>query len=232
MKQISALKDSERILKKSGPFLVSKLIQITGLNVHSRLAGVPVHQDSFRWAPFYERPLIRGMEGIVEDGDVVAIVGGGRGVTTVKAAKNVGENGRVIVYECGEETLQILTNTVRLNGVEDRVEIHHAYVGAPETISDESKTVSVVSVDEIPEIDVLELDCEGSELSVLTQLRESDVRPRGITVETHGRLGVPRKDVRELLEAMNYEVRHVGIEYRPSDVHILVGRRRAERLSQ
>jgi len=68
----------------------------------------------------------------------------------------------------------------------------------------------IVSVDSLPECDVLELNCEGVGLQILEEL---SLRPQTIIVEGHGCHGASESELRELLSEMDYEV----IDRNPQD---------------
>jgi hypothetical protein len=83
------------------------------------------------------------------------------------------------------------------------VDVRHAIVGSAVELAGEADGALLVPPDEIPACDVLELDCEGAEVEVLTSLR---ITPRAILVETHGMLGAPTERVRGILTASGYEI--------------------------
>ena len=86
----------------------------------------------------------------------------------------------------------------------------HAVVGEAISVHGEQDDRSklIVPPAELPECDVLELDCEGSEIGIL---RNMTIRPRAIAVETHGLYGAPTTMVKELLENLGYAVHECGI---------------------
>lgn len=79
--------------------------------------------------PHYESGLISGIEEYVREGDDVVIVGGGWGVTAVKAAQNVGSSGKVTVYEGSNEEVNHVQETIRKHNLSDRVDVIHGIVG-------------------------------------------------------------------------------------------------------
>jgi Methyltransferase FkbM domain len=86
-----------------------------------------------------------------------------------------------------------------------------------------------VRPDELPPCDVLELDCEGSEVGIL---RDMLIEPRIVAVETHGFLGAPTGDVRNVLENRGYQVSDLGFaeprletECAKRDIRVLVGKK-------
>ena len=65
----------------------------------------------------YEGPLIRGMNESIQKGDRVVIVGGGRGVSAVVAAKLAGPEGHVTVYEGAKSMLSHIEDTLAINNI-------------------------------------------------------------------------------------------------------------------
>jgi hypothetical protein len=154
--------------------------------------------------PNYESGLVSGIDEYVDSGDSVVIIGGGWGVTTVKAAMNVGEEGSLTVYEGSKKELNHVLDTINKNGVQDRVDPIHAVVGPEISLRGEARGAEQVSPEEIPSCDVLELDCEGAEISILESLK---IQPETILVESHGMHGAPTSEVENLLNQMSYSVK-------------------------
>lgn len=150
----------------------------------------------------YENALVRGLRQYVEDGDTVVVVGGGWGVSTVVAARRSGANGRVITFEGGTETVEKVKDTVQLNSVNDRVTVKHAIVARAISLRGDTDGAQLVSPIELPDCDVLVLDCEGAEMNIL---EEMEIRPDTIIVETHEIFGVSEADVRDVLSSLGYE---------------------------
>ena len=142
----------------------------------------------------------------VRRGDDVVVVGGGRGITSVVAARMTHFEGSVTTYEANSNMLATFRRAIEVNRVADLVTLEHAAVGP---VSDRSVDIfgpsdgDRLDPEDLPPCDVLELDCEGSELDVL---RGMECRPRVIVVETHEPLGVPSEDVSEVLEEMEYRI--------------------------
>lgn len=153
--------------------------------------------------PGYEDAIIEGLNRFVEVDDTVVIVGGGWGISTVVAANNVDDQGRVITYEGGSETVQNVQNTVDLNNVGERVSIHHAVVGQAISLRDDRSNAGAVSPADLPKCDVLVLDCEGAEIDILSEMV---IQPRVIIVETHGMYDAPEARVRDRLAQSGYYI--------------------------
>jgi hypothetical protein len=180
----------------------------------------------------YEVTLIRAMRSQIRIGDAITIVGGGEGVTAAIAAKAVGEAGSVVCFEGSREGVRDINITAARNKVSDRLTVIHAVIGEAIGVygAPDSQSRLVLPATELPECDILELDCEGAEITIL---RDMTIRPRAIIVETHGMFGAPAATVREQLENMGYDVDDFGLaESRwlefceAHDVRILVGLRR------
>ena len=160
--------------------------------------------------PEYEATLIHAIQSNVRCGDKVVVVGGGEGVTVTVAAKAVGDTGSVICYEGGESYVNSVNRTTKINGVAERVTVNHAIVGERVYVygdHEAGKPSKLLSPDELPDCDVLELDCEGAEIVILENMK---ISPRTILVETHGVHGAPAEAVRRILEARHYTVSDLG----------------------
>jgi len=176
--------------------------------------------------PNYEEALVEGLHRLVRPGDQVVVVGGGFGVTSVLAAQAAGVSGRVWCYEASVAQLSWIRTTVALNRKSRPmapVHLVHAYVGrARPAVVDASDVdasdVEVIEPSALPACDVLELDCEGSELGILEGMT---IRPRVLVVETHGVFGAPTPAVRKLIESRGYSVLSIRLaEERLHDLHV------------
>ncbi len=157
--------------------------------------------------PDYESSLCKGLSRSVQASDHVVIVGGGLGVTTVHAAWETGVEGRVTVYEASKGHFSDLAKAIRFNDVGDRVEAIQGVVGNNVKVYGE-KTGKQISPADLPNCDVLELDCEGAEITILEQMK---ISPRNILVETHGFRGAPTSKVEDLLRERGYGVTDLGV---------------------
>jgi len=140
------------------------------------------------------------------EGDRVVIVGGGVGVSTVVAARQVGLTGIVITYEAGIEQVEILNEAIELNEVHEQVYVIHGIVGPAVNVYSSSSDAEVIDPSDLPECDVLQLDCEGAERVILTNLT---IRPRTIIVEPHMNYKSPSEIVQQKLKDLGYDVREV-----------------------
>lgn len=193
-----------------------------------RLSALVPYWD--RDEPGYEDALVAGLLQTVRAGDRVTVIGGGMGITTALAAQLAGPTGHVICYEGAIERIAEIELTARLNGVGPQVEARNAIVGEPIDIYGGTPTTTTIRATDLPECDVLELDCEGSERGIFDTM---SIRPRAIVVETHGLHNSPTAHVEKQLDALGYAVTNLGVaETRIAahchqyDVMVLVGVRR------
>lgn len=144
--------------------------------------------DSGDHYPRHKHALCTTLRNYVDSGDHVVVVGGGRGVAAVHAAR---QNATVTVYEAAREMVDILHETARLNQVD--YEVRHAVVGTAHNVYGTPDGAARVAPGELSG-DVLVLDCEGA---------ERDILPvggfRAVIAETHPRYGADTSDVVELL---------------------------------
>ena len=166
---------------------------------------IPWHNKDI---PGYEAELIRGIRKRVQKNDSVVIVGGGWGISTVVAANQVGTAGEVITYEGAEKAVNRVLETVRLNNIQDRISVHHSIVAENISLQGSAGGAAIVHPSELPDCDVLVLDCEGAELTILEEI---EIQPRVLIVETHGMYGASKDDVAELLEDIEYDIQECNI---------------------
>lgn len=154
--------------------------------------------------PYYESGLISGLEEHLKEGDRVAIIGGGWGVTAVKSAQIVGKSGKVIVFEGAADKISHIQETVTMNKVSNNVDVDHCIVGPVMNLRSEAGGAKHISPDKLPECDVLELDCEGAEIEILKNMT---IRPRVILVESHGMYDAPSSKIENILIDNSYSVK-------------------------
>ena len=185
------------------PHLPSKIGVYNGVAVRNRVKLFDI-DDEFSE---YEEALVASLRNNVQTGNKVCIVGGGLGVTSVVAANQVGTSGHVRVYEASEQQVNIVEDTIKLNQVENRVEVKHAIVGSyfEESIERYGETGHSTQIppSELPECDLLELDCEGAELEILDQM---EIQPRKLIIETHGFLNAETDNVIDIIENRGYNI--------------------------
>lgn len=180
---------------------------------------------------FFERPYLRHCR--LPAAPTVVDIGAYIGDFSLFAAHYLG--GRVVAYEPTQENLAMLVKNVRLNGLQDRITVCHRAVGSASELTlsverndqevhassflfagGEKRTVpcdrleEVFSRHELPEVDLLKIDCEGGEYEILLSA-PSDLfrRIRHIVFEAH-----PIPDYRPQLEATTSKLRGLGFVVR------------------
>jgi len=174
--------------------------------------------DATDCQPDYEAGIVDALREHVQEGDDVVVVGGGFGVSTVIAAEEVGDSGHVVTYEASREHADIVTEATELNHVDDRVHVHHAVVGKAVSTFGARQGAQSIQPQHLPGCDVLELDCEGAELTILGNMQ---FRPRVVIAESHGHLGTPAEQLYLDLEEWGYRVVDIAPEVPEKDVWVL-----------
>lgn len=172
--------------------------------------------------------LVSSHEELTSADDDVVIVGGGYGVTAVRAAQIAGEAGQIVIYEGGEEQAEAVRKTTNINNVSSRCEIQHAIIGQEEKLYGEAGGAKRLSPTEIPDCDVLEMDCEGSELQILKNM---EIRPESLIIELHPNYYPDNVyGPIETIQEMGYELTHLagqdGIEVTKSGLDELLEKSR------
>lgn len=179
---------------------------------YSSYNGITVNESSYTYYPTYEDGIITHLKDAVVKDDTVVIVGGGFGVSAVHAAL-LAPRGNVVVFEPSTEMASIIGETTQLNEVSERVDVVRKGVGVVNSARGSSPSHEVVDTSELPECDVLSLDCEGAESEIL---RDMEMAPRTVIVEAHEKFDSPPAEVEELLREEGYHVKsrlnHVGDE--------------------
>lgn len=177
-----------------------------------KVANGRLFDDKFPWTkgnvPLYESALCDSLRQEVRSGDDIVVVGGGLGVTAAVAGKLTGPLGSVTVYEPDAGRYRKVLETAEMNDLEDRFTVHQCSVGGQVKIEAEVEDAEEISPTDLPECDVLEIDCEGAELRLLDNLTQ---RPRVIVVESHGYLGAPTEEVIARLQKLGYEIHNVQL---------------------
>jgi hypothetical protein len=179
--------------------------------------------------PDYETALVRGLNEYVKDGDKVVIVGGGKGVTTCIASVRAGIYGRVICYEASRESYKRIKKTLSYNSSPGNIEVINKCVGEPVSVWGQYNDEDIFAPADLPECDVLELDCEGAEKKIILEMA---IRPDIILVETHGLYNSSTVEIEELLKDLDYKIESISIadirseEYcLKNDIMVIVARR-------
>lgn len=170
--------------------------------------GVPVRQgrlfDLDDVTPDFKPVAMRTLRRQVGADDDVLVIGGGYGAGAVVAARRVlAGSGSVTVYEASAEHCDHVRATAEMNRVAEQIGVEHALVGEAVEVWGDTADVTVVSPEGLPEVDVLYVDVEGAELSILDRL---GVRPRLLIVEYHPEKGISRNEIADAMTNLGYEV--------------------------
>jgi len=170
----------------------------------------PVLGAEKTFVPDYEEELIEAIKEIVETGDSIVVVGGGLGVSSVHAYRQsrgrVTSPGKITVFEGGSQRYWRCKDTLDRNVREvdsGKVSVEHAVVGKSRNVQGFSGSARHVSPESLPECDVLVMDCEGSEISILEGM---SIRPDRIVVESHECFEASAEQLTQVLEAEGYGV--------------------------
>lgn len=180
------------------------------VSTYARLNGVIVPPDAAKPHLKHETyiPLLRGgsdptksggevnaHKALTSSGDTVVIIVGGRGVSAVHAARQCLPGGHVYVYEPSAHQCDTIQTTLDLNEINNAT-IKNSCVGplydcwnSHDGCQSAVDRVSETNVHELPNHDVLELDCEGAEFQIIPDLIETSLRPRILIIEVHHTYG-------------------------------------------
>jgi len=180
----------------------------------------------------YKENLTEAVRESVSSGDDVVVVGGGFGVSVVHAYReSKGKNhypGEITVFEPSQRRFEKCRETLSLNTRKIDDEYVNLYKAAVGSIKKKIGSVSdeVVCPANLPECDVLELDCEGAELEILGEMQ---IRPKKIVVETHKKFGASTEDVKQVLEKTGYQVTSSRPDCPATDDNVLIAEYRGGR---
>lgn len=179
------------------PHIPRKLAVLNG--VVTRDAGL---LDKTDVDPQYKNEFISAIHDNIRDGDTVCLVGAGRGVTSIHSVWAGADH--VIAYEAAEEMVEIAREAAQLNHdiSESDISIRHGLVGENVVVYGSSTDAESISPAELETGDVLIMDCEGAERSILRALNDI---PQTCIVETHAERGVPAEETKSQLSELGYE---------------------------
>lgn len=188
------------------------------------LAGVAVYDaamlDVTVDLPQYKAGLMNAIRTGIETGDRVELVGFGRGVSTVHCLRAGADT--VVAYEAAEEMIELGTHTLEANLAGDgRVIVRHALVGDGVDVYGDAADAEAVSPETLCDADVLVLDCEGAEVSILEGL---GTYPDTIICEAHPDHGATTERLRSLLEP-RYDVTTYAYHPERTEKDVLLARR-------
>lgn len=176
--------------------------------------GVPARDvrllDATDYLPNYKAGLREAITRHVNDGDEVVLVGFGRGISTVWCVES---GATVTAYEGAARMCEIGRETITAADITQAVTVEHGIVGEANLLYGKPDGAAGVAPDELPESNVLVMDCEGAETSILAGLEDP---PSTLIIETHPERGVPPEAVQDELTALEYEVA-ARIPYKPEN---------------
>jgi FkbM family methyltransferase len=200
------------------------------------LYGSPAFKNFLKGNP-HERGEVKFLELTVKEGMNVIDIGANIGITTVAVAKKIGRRGKLYSFEPVPEYFGILKENISSNGLEN-VKVYELAVtnrvgkvdfcqkGLSSGIVFEEGVkkfeVSTTNVDrflmeeKIERIDLINMDCEGSELLVLKGAKETLCRNKvKIFCEVHHdflkELDQSVEDIVEYLQGLEFQVRSVSL---------------------
>jgi len=185
----------------------------------------------------HEAGEVKFLESIAKEGMNVIDIGANIGITTMALAKKIGRRGKLYSFEPTPEYFNILKKNISSNGLENvkvyelavtdqigRVDFYRKELSSGIVFEEgaEKFEVSTTTVDrflseeKIEKIDLINMDCEGSELLILKgakeTLRKNEVK---IFCEIHHdflkQLGQSVEDLVEYLQGLEFQVQSVSL---------------------
>jgi len=200
------------------------------------LYGSPAFGNFLKDNP-HERGEIKFLESIAEEGMNVIDIGANIGVTTVAVAKRIGRKGKLYSFEPVPEYFNILKKNISSNRLENvkvcelavTDQVGRAYFyqkglssgivfeeGARKFDGSTTTVDRFLSEEKIERIDLINMDCEGSELLVLKGAKET-LRKNKVKIfcEIHHdflkQLGQSIEDLVEYLHSLEFQVQNVSL---------------------
>ena len=186
----------------------------------------------------HERGEVKFLESIVKEGMNAIDIGANVGITTVTVARKIGRRGKLYSFEPTPEYFNILKENISSNGLEN-VKVYELAVTdqvgrAPFSQKELSSgivfeegakkfEVSTTSIDrflseeKIERIDLINMDCEGSELLVLKGAKET-LRKNKVKIfcEIHHdflkQLGQSVEELVQYLQGLEFQVQSVSLD--------------------
>jgi len=185
----------------------------------------------------HERGEVKFLESIVKEGMHVIDIGANIGITTVAIAKRIRRRGKLYSFEPVPEYFKILKDNVSSNGLENvkvyelavtdqvgRIYFYQKELSSGIVFEEGAKRFEVstttidrfLSEEKIGRIDLIHMDCEGSELLVLRGAEESLSKNKvKIFCEIHHdflkQLGQSVQDLVQYLQGLEFQVQSVSL---------------------
>lgn len=154
--------------------------------------------DKHDYFPVYKSGLVDAIDEYVMEGDHVVEVGTGPGILTVHLTR---AGAHVTTYEGAEEMVALAKQTIGIADATASVRFKHAIVGDGIDVFGVSGGATSVPPDELPDCDVVLLDCEGAEYDIIKHLTST---PRCLIVEVHPKKGKSLSELDALLVDRGY----------------------------
>jgi hypothetical protein len=167
------------------------------------------------WPQNHKKPNCDFIREYVDKGDTVVVVGGGYGISSVVAATQVGQTGKVLIYEGARAVIDDLLNTLSYNEVAKQTTVKHAIVGEVVDLKSSAGEAKKIQTDNIPPCDLLEMDCEGAEIDIIPRLSKN---VNTIIVETHPRKGAPTSAVETALKEHGWQITESAADRTSGDI--------------
>ena len=200
------------------------------------LYNSPVFKNFLKDNP-HEGGEVKFLESIVEEGMNVIDIGANIGITTVAIAKRIGRGGKLYSFEPVPEYFNILKENVSSNGLENvkvyelavtdgvgRAYFYQKGLSSGIVFEEGAEKFEVytttidrfLSQEKMERIDLINMDCEGSELLVLNRAKETLCKNRvKIFCEIHHdflkQLGQSVEALVEYLQGLEFQVQSVSL---------------------
>jgi hypothetical protein len=151
-----------------------------------------------------ELGILLSHDDIYKEEDIILAVGVGSGISLIHNCKKDRGPGSFIGIDGSKDQIEIAKDNARLNEADfSKFILIEGFVGKPTNVygSENQKSTNTVDINKL-DFDVLELDCEGSEIEILEELT---ARPRHIIVEMHPVYrGIDIVDFLEMMKSKGY----------------------------
>lgn len=141
------------------------------------------------YEPYKKEKLWQAVKEVASNGDMITFVGGGKGIVPIKAAQRGYD---VMVIEGAKEYATLIEESAGLNSVD--LDVVHGVVGEANDVWGDYSDAKTIAPEDIRG-DVVVLDCEGAETSILPLWHIPKV-----VVETHPMHGVTETKVRKIMD--------------------------------